>query len=73
MKINNPMMRRSELKPNQDVWIRRLGEKTPGSFRGIIRGVYGEIGIIVEMLDPIEKDYPWSCSVFPQGCIDLRD
>lgn len=65
-------------KEGQKVTIRRLGDVTPGEFRGFVRGTYGTdyggdgvhpMAYIVEMTD-YTPGQVYSCLVVASGCVD---
>jgi hypothetical protein len=54
----------------QKVLVHSLGESHPGEYRGIVRGIYGNIQpfYIVEMVDKIRKN-DYSCMVIIGSCV----
>lgn len=54
---------------NQSVVVKNLGNSAPGEYKGIVKGIYGDISVLVEMIDPIPGQGPWSVFVFPFGCV----
>lgn len=64
-----------DFEDGDNVIVGRLGSNTPGTYRGVVRGIYGcdaddhPNAYIVEMVDPI-PGIKNSCAVFPRGCVD---
>ena len=58
----------------EQVTIHSLGVNTPGEFRGRIRGISidwkGPASIyIVELIDKIDPEYPFSSCTMPAACL----
>jgi hypothetical protein len=74
-KFFSPFWKTRDLEEGVPVVIRRLGDLTPGEFRGLIRGVYAcdvdghPDAYIVELIDRIPNQ-KYSNYVFTRGCVD---
>lgn len=71
----SPFWKTTDLEDGDNVIVNRLGSGCPGSYRGVVRGVYAcdvdghPDAYIVDLIDPIPGQ-KYSCAVFSRACVD---